>query len=211
MAERSKKLQSAVIIFALALLVLLLAITLLTFLPQDLSDIEGRNLSGVEKATPRDLKQVLKTGLDRELRVSLTEKEINEYLTEKIKGSQEGPLGKYVSYRGIWVRLNEGSIDLIFERVVFNRPHTIALRISLAQTIDGENRMTSTPDWEGGRLGQLPVREGYLHSVMSSVQEFQEVLAPEFDLIKTYLEGRATISITEDRIDFTPRESLLAL
>lgn len=55
MAERSKLFQSAALLFALILLIFLFTAIALSFLPQDLTDLEGRQEDGTAEAPGRNL------------------------------------------------------------------------------------------------------------------------------------------------------------
>lgn len=205
MAERSKRFQSAVLLLALALLIFLFTAITLSFLPQDLSDLEGRNQDGTSSPPSRNLERVLENAANQGIKVTLSEKELNQWLASKVAGTQEGVLASSVSYRGTWVRLKEGSAQVLFEREAFNRLHTIAMNVEIDQLIEGNNQMSSKINWAGGRLGQMPVPQGYLMLVMSSYEELATALAPEMRSLKSLLEGKATVEFQEGKIVFEPR------
>lgn len=207
MAERSKRFQSAVLLLALTLLIFLFTAITLSFLPQDLSDIEGRKEDATSAPPSRNLERVLENAVTQGIKVTLSEEEINQWIAQKVAGTQEGWLAKSVSYRGTWVRLKEGSAQVIFERQAFNRLHTIAMNIEISQDIEENNRMSSKINWAGGRLGQMPVPQGYLMLVMSSYEELTTALAPEIRSLRSLLEGKATIEFLDGKIIFEPRPS----
>ena len=205
MAERSKRFQSAVLLFALILLIFLFTAIALSFLPQDLSDLAGRNEDGTITPSERNLERVLENAAEKGIKVTLSEEEINQWLSSQLSGTQEGLLQNTVKFRSTWVRINDGSIDLIFEREAFNRLHTVAMNVEIEQLIDENDHMSSTIHRKGGRLGQLPVPHGYLTLVMSSYRELASTMATEVRLLKKMLEGTATIDFSEGVITFTPR------
>lgn len=205
MAERAKRFHSAVLLFALILLIFLFTAITLSFLPQDLSDLEGRNEDGSSTPPTRNLERVLENAASQDIKVTLTEEEINQWLSNQIDGTQEGVLKAQVKYRGSWVRLKEGSIDLIFEREAFNRTHTIAMNVEIEQLIEENNQMSSNIKWSGGRLGQMPVMQGYLALVMSSYEELADVMKPEVKSLRTLLEGKALVKFEEGKVTFEPR------
>ncbi|MDQ8190332.1 hypothetical protein [Roseibacillus persicicus] len=207
MADRSKSFQSAVLLFALILLIFLFTAITLSFLPQDLSDVDGRNADGSSTPPTRNLERVLENAASQGIKVTLTEEEINQWLSNQIQGTQDGLLKNQVQYRGAWVRLKEGSVDLIFEREAFNRTHTIAMNVQIEQLIEGNNQMSSNINWAGGRLGQMPVMQGYLALVMSSYEELAEVMKPEVKSLRTLLEGKALVKFEEGKVTFEPRSS----
>ncbi|MGJ8725226.1 MAG: hypothetical protein ACSHYB_11765 [Roseibacillus sp.] len=207
MAERSKRFQSAVLLLALALLVFLFTAITLSFLPQDLSDLEGRNEDGTSTPPARNLERVLENAASQGIQVTLTEEEVNQWVASKVKGTQEGVLGKSVSYRGTWIRFKEGSAEVVFEREAFNRLHTIAMNVEIEQLIEGNNQMSTNIHWRGGRLGQMPVMQGYLLLVMSSYEELAKAMAPEMRSLKSLLQGKATIEFEEGKVSFEPRST----
>ena len=195
------------LLLALALLVFLFTAITLSFLPQDLSDLEGRNEDGSSNPPNRNLERVLENAANQGIQVTLTEKEVNEWLASTVKGTQEGVLGKSVQYRGTWIRFKEGSAEIIFEREAFNRLHTIAMNVEIEQLIEGNNQMSTNVHWQGGRLGQMPVMQGYLLLVMSSYEELGKVLSPEVKSLRSLLEGKATIKFEEGKVTFEPRST----
>lgn len=207
MAERSKRFQSAVLLLALVLLVFLFTAIALSFLPQDLSDIEGRGEEGASAPPSRNLERVLENAANQGIQVTLTEEEINQYIAQKVAGTQEGLLAPSVAYRGTWIRLKEGSAQVVFEREAFNRLHTIAMNVEIEQLVSGNDQMSSNISWAGGRLGQMPVPQGYLMLVMSSYEELATALAPEIRSLKSLLEGKAAIEFKEGEVVFEPRSS----
>ena len=207
MADRAKRLQSAVLLFALILLIFLITSIALSFLPQDLSDLEGRAAEGEEVVPSRNIQRVLENAGQQDLVVTLTEKELNYYLSSQLSGQQDGLLKDQVSYQGTWVRLREGIIELIIEREAFNRPHTIAMNVEIEQLIEEGDKMNTKIDWRGGRLGQLPVPQGYLLLVMPGYEELARVLKPEVRALRTLLEGKSVIEISEGKVTFTPRST----
>ena len=207
MAERSKLFQSAALLLALTLLVFLFTAIALSFLPQDLSDIEGRKEDSTADAPARNVQRVLENAVKQDLKVTLTEAEINQSLSDQVKGEQGGFLAKSVDYKGTWVRINEGSMDVIFERQAFNRAHTISMKIEIEQLLENNNQMSSNIHWRGGRLGQMPVPQGYLLLVMSGYESLAEVMDAEVKSLKDMLRGKATIEFSDDKVTFTPRPS----
>lgn len=207
MAERSKRFQSAVLLLALILLVFLFTAITLSFLPQDLSDLEGRSEDGTSSPPTRNLERVLENAASQGIQVTLTEEEVNQWLASKVKGTQEGVLSSSVSYRGTWIRFKEGSAEILFEREAFNRIHTIAMNVEIEQLIEENNQMSTNIHWQGGRLGQMPVPQGYLLLVMSSYEELAKTLEPETRSLKSLLQGKATLKFEEGKVTFEPRST----
>lgn len=207
MAERSKRFQAAVLLLALALLIFLFTAIGLSFLPQDLSDLEGRKEDGSAEAPGRNIQRVMENAAEKGIKVTLTEEEVNQWLANQIVGTQEGALKSTVAYGGTWMRLRDGSVDIIFEREAFERLHTIAMNVEVEQLIEGNDRMSSNIHIKHGRLGQMPVPEGYLLLVMSSYKQLAATMVEEVNSLKSMLEGKATIEFQEGKVIFTPRST----
>lgn len=207
MADRVKRLQSAVLLFALTLLVFLITAIALSFLPQDLEDLEGRTAAAEATAPSRNIKRVLENAEAQDLAVTLTEEEVNQWLATQLKGSQEGLLKSQVSYRGVWVRLRKDVLEIIIEREAFNRIHTVAMHVEFEQLLEEGDKMNTQVNIQGGRLGQLPVPEGYILLVMSGYQEIGRVLKEEVSALKSMLMGKAVLEISEGKLTLTPRST----
>ncbi len=207
MAERSKRFHSAILFLALALLLFLFTAIALSFLPQDLSDLEGRNEDGSSTPPSRNLERVLENAAKQGIQVTLSEAEVNQWLANQLVGTQEGALGKSVQYKGTWVRFKEGSVQIIFEREAFNRLHTIAMNVEIEQTVEADDRVNTRIHRQGGRLGQMPVPQGYLMLVLSSYDELSSAMAPEVASLKKLLQGKAVVEFTEGQVTFRPRSS----
>jgi len=201
MSQRTQRLQSAVLLLAVLLLVLLLTSLVLSFLPQDLSDLKGRDESS---EVPRKLERVLENAAAKEIAVTISEEELNRWISSRLQGQQTGPLQNSVSYQGTWFRLKEGGIDIIIEREAFGRPHTVAATFEIEQLEEGSGSSTQI-HWRGGRLGQLPVPQGYLHLVRSSYLALAEALQMEVNSLTTLLGGQVSLSIQEDSLVLRPR------
>ena len=79
--------------------------------PQDLSDV--RSDSPVSSpALPLDVKALLQNALDHSYPVKFTQSEINRWLTSTLQTKQGGKFAGHVSLDAVWVRLEDGRIDL---------------------------------------------------------------------------------------------------
>lgn len=207
MADRAKRLQSAVLLFALTLLVFLITAIALSFLPQDLGDLEGRTTAAEAVPTGRNIQRVLENAESQDLAVTLTEEEVNQWLATQLKGTQGGLLKEQVGYRGVWVRFRKDVLEVIIERDAFNRNHTVALHIEFEQLLEEGDKMNTKVNIKSGRLGQLPVPEGYMLLVMSGYQEIGRVLKAEVAALKSMLMGKSVLEISEGKMTLTPRSS----
>ena len=158
-----------------------------TFVPQDLSDIDGyRDEPAAIPTAGRDLAAVLRASRSRLTPATITEEEINNYLSRTLRLDQGGLTKGYVTLRGVWVRLEAGHAEVILERELnvegFNRRHTVAMHMAFTQTIEpgtgiatGFNPVGHSASFadrmmepNAGRFGTVPVVEGYLVLVRDS-------------------------------------------
>lgn len=182
--------------------------------PQDLTDVGGYNT--IEKAAPRDMKTVLKNSLDRGFQVTLTEKELNQWIGSTLKASQGGMLGSQVSFERVWVRLDDGRAEIIMERRIMGMAFTVSMFLKIEQMIgakgghtevkmDGGTYHENIPyPPMGGRFGKLVVPQGFLMLVKPAYEK----LAPLFkDEIHLAFEEMARVKIEKDRLVLDPREA----
>lgn len=205
MSQRAKRLQSSVLLLALLLLVLLLTALVLTFLPQDLSDLEGRESTS---ETPRNLQRVLENAAEKEIAVTISESELNQWVNSRITGEQTGALKNSVSYQGTWFRLKENHVDIIIEREAFGRAHTVAATFGIEQLESPDSSTSTQIHWRGGRLGQLPVAQGYLYLVRSSYLTLAEALDSELAALRSILGSRVSLTIQDGELVLQPRPDL---
>lgn len=179
----------------------------LSFLPQDLSDLEGRSTAGEAVPPSRNIQRVLENAEAQDLAVTLTEEEVNQWLASQLKGTQGGLLESQVSYRGVWVRLRKDVFEVIIEREAFNRSHTVAMHIEFEQLLEEGDKMNTKVNIKSGRLGQLPVPEGYMLLVMNGYREIGRVLKEEVEALKSMLMGKSVLELSEGKMTLTPRSS----
>jgi hypothetical protein len=182
--------------------------------PQDLSDIGG--VGPAERNRPaRDLKSVLRNSLDRGYAVTLTETEINRWLSGSLVAKQKGLLENQVSFEGVWVRLESGRAEIVMERKILGKPFTVSMFLRIAQTegpkgmetqllLDGGPFNENFPKPPvGGRIGKLKVPQGFLILVLPGYQKLAEVLRDELGLAFSKM---ARIKIEENRVILNPRD-----
>ena len=194
-----------------------------TFEPQDLSDIEGyRPDSTTVPASGRNLEAVLKASLRNGMRATITEKEINDYLLQTLRLDQQGPLKGYVSLEGVWIRFQDGWAEVIIEREInveqFQRRHTVAIHLEIEQLLGEGGVMTSGINPVGhntghlsrltspnaGRLGKVPVVEGYLRVVDASFYNILNLFPEISETFKAMLEAGMRIHFEEGRLVIAP-------
>jgi hypothetical protein len=180
--------------------------------PQSLDDIDG-----LDRATAhlgRDVSAVLAESVERQIPATLTETEINRWLTRTLTVKQGGRFAQQVEIKRLAVRLTEGVAEVIIERDIAGQPFTSSIFISIHQSSEGSGLRTDVnfhggryAPWlpfppRGGRYGSLVVPQGFLRIVMPSYEAIGDQLKPE---ILHGFEEMTTIKISDKKVEFDPR------
>lgn len=198
-----------VLVLALLLLAVLGVLTYLTFDPQDLSDIEGwrEDVSPIP-APGRDVGKVLESALKGRHSATLTEREINHYLVNTLKISQEGFFKDRVELKGVWVRLTENQAEVIIEREIMGeRRHTISMFLEIEQLLGDKGQVTTMVHRSGGRFGRTEVPQGYLLIVMGAFDSLGTAYGDELAMFRKMFKGMTRVMIKEGELVLTPSES----
>lgn len=210
-----------IMMLALLLLGVLGILTYITFDPQDLSDIEGRreDISAIP-APGRDLGKVLESALKGGHSATLTEKEINHYLVNTLKVSQEGMFKDHIELKGVWVRLTKNQAEIIIEREFKGgKRHTISMFIQVTQMETEGGGVRSSVSYQsadppmlgflkwGGRFGEVKVMQGYLIMVMGSFESLSLAYGDELATVREMFEKMHRVTIKEGELILTPPES----
>ena len=181
--------------------------------PQDLTDIGGYGPAAA-LAQRKDLKSTLQNSLDRGYEVTLSEEDINGYLSRTLAAKQGGLLGSQVSLDGAWVRLEDGRFEVVLERRILGHPLTISTYVRINQTVSptgapstegelhGGPYLKDLPLNRGGRFGQLVVPQGFLLLVLPSLEKLAAAYKAEIELFSSM----ARIRIEKDKLILDPRE-----
>jgi hypothetical protein len=176
--------------------------------PQDLSDIGGRE--GIQNGSkPRNLNLVLKNAHERGHALTISEADINLWLSKTLVPKQGGPLATKVTLNQVWVRLNDGYAEVIMERSILGKPFTVSMFLKVEQT-EGEQGIRTeihrhggpfhadAPKlMRGGRFGKLVVPQGFLVLVMPAYSKLSETYAEE---IRLAFEEMSRIRIESGRL-----------
>ena len=181
--------------------------------PQELTDVGGYGPAGA-LAQRRDLKSTIQSSVDRGYELTLSEDDINGYLTHTLAAKQGGLLGNNVTLDGAWVRLEDGRMEVVIERRIFGHPLTISTYLQISQTISptgttntegvlhGGPYIKDLPLNRGGRFGQLVVPQGFLLMVLPAFQKLAEAYKDELDLAFGHM---ARIRIEKEKLILDPR------
>lgn len=188
---------------------LLLSIYLL-MQPQEFEGVGGLDSA----ASGRDVSAVLRESQQRQVPVTLTEAEINQWLARTLETRQGGHLEDAVKFKRVVVRITEGLAEVVMERDVNGRLFTVSMFFTIDQVRDGNRLRTELnlhgggyAPWlpsppRGGRFGQLPVPQGFLRLVMPSFEALAEVLTDELD---NGFKKMVHIRLEDKRIELDPR------
>lgn len=142
---------TAIIIF-LSFTVILVNAVWSMWTPQNLRDIAGYSDNG----SARDLTVLLRAANGQE--ISFTEAEINRYLRETCRIRQTGIFSIITHGRGVAVRIHDGYMELIIERMIGANIHqTTSVNLSFRQESE-HGRPVLKVDYKGGAplTGNIP-------------------------------------------------------
>jgi len=195
---------------ALLALAVLGGLTFLTFDPQSLTDIEGyREEARLTAPAGRDVGKVLDAALKGGHTATITEKEINNYILRTLKLEQDGAFKDYVELKGVWVRLEDGVAEVIIERELMGkRRHTLAMRLSIVQTVGADGQVGTEIKPVAGRFGRTRVPQGYLHLVLESFESLGRGYGGELDILKKMFRGMTRVTIGDGELVLTPPEEI---
>jgi hypothetical protein len=190
------------------------AVAFFVIQPQDMTDIGGYGPLG-KKTAPRDLKAVLETAVKRGYPVTLTETEINQWIGETLVAKQGGFLAGQVSLERVWVRLKDGTAEVVMERTLMGMPFTVSMFLQVEQLQGAGGVRTEihrhggpyhkdVPELlMGGRFGKLVVPQGFLLLVMPAYAKLVEVYRNE---IRLAFEEMVRVRIEPKRLVLESRE-----
>ena len=149
-----------VMLGVLAFLVLVLGfVYTLIFQAENTDTIAGyRSPPG---ATAPNLMSLLAVGISSGKELTVTEEDINRYLSATLRGKQNGPAIGSPTFSAVGVRLADGHIEIVVERTLFGRRHTMATHFVLVQKTENGSVSWSL-DTAGGKFGRLPVNGIFL-------------------------------------------------
>lgn len=180
---------------ALGILAFIGSLIFLTWVPQDLSEIQGYKaitLQNGNTPTP-DIPTLLKKAIAGKEAVTFTEEDINSYLSTSLKPpTQSGPPLSHP--HGVGIRLFDDYAEIVINRTIGNTYNqTVSMYVTVKagdahhiriEYNGGEKILDTFP--RGGRLGILPLPEGYtLILLQPAMESLAKAYADIFDLIKS--------------------------
>lgn len=156
--------------------------------PQDMRDISGYT----DKGTARDLLVALRNANGGE--VIFTEGEINRYLRDTCRLRQTGLFSVLAHVHGVAVRIHDGYVELIIDRVLSTHFHqTTAVHLSFEREMahgrpklrtelrGGESVMGSLP--QGGRIGCVGVPQRFMQMLRPALDTMQDCYPDIIELV----------------------------
>lgn len=197
------------LMLALLFLAVLGGLTYLTFDPQSLTDIDGyRETRRIVPQQGRDLGKVLDAAYKGKHAATISEEEINTYIQRTLKLEQGGAFAGHVELKGVWVRLEDGVAEVIIERELMGkRRHTLAMRLSIEQTVGADGQVATEIKPQAGRFGRTRVPQGYLHLVIGSFDSLGRAYGGELDILKKMFKGMTRVTIGDGELVLTPPEA----
>ena len=197
-------------LFYVSLLGLLVigGLAFLSFQPQNLSDIEGYvSDSSVPPAGGPDLASVLENAYKNMAPVRITEEELNNYLRRTLAVEQGGLFKNIVKARGVWVRLEKGIAEVIIEREMNGRRHTVSMLFEPKQTKKEDGGISTAVGQKHGKWGRTRVLNGFMYLTYSSFEALQKAYAEETKLIwEKMLRKNFRIKVSDGLLELSPPE-----
>ena len=180
-------------------------LALVSFDPQDLSDVDGyvEDSSAVIPGGP-NLVNLLENAARNKNGVRLTEEQINNYIRRTLKFEQGGWFESFVTARGVWVRLQENIVEVIIEREVWGKRHTISMLLEPEQTAQEDGGINTTVSREKGKWGRAKVLNGFMLLTNSSFVSLREAYGAETQQIWDMFRGRFQIKVSDGVLELSP-------
>ncbi len=153
----------------------------LTWIPQDLSDMQGYRSAGEAP----DLPGIFRRAAAQREEVVFTERDINRYLNNTLKFGQEGLFTIIARPYGVGVRIHNGYVELVLDRLIGSQVHqTVSIYLTFtiresegAREIVLEYRggapiLGTMP--RGGKIGLVPVPERYIVMMHPAIEGIKE-------------------------------------
>lgn len=183
--------------FNLALIFGIVWIHILILSPEALEDIKGRKL---HNKAPKDLLDQVVAAIDSGNSFECSEEALNQYLGSIINAKESEKIGQFIEFKGLFVRLLEDELDLVFVREIFGKIVTSSVRFAMSSTDSGIEIKV-----KAGRYGMLQVPGGFMNLMRSSIMRVGNVLEAE----KKILSRPLSVKLRDGWIRLDPRSRLL--
>ncbi len=157
----------------------------LSWMPQDLSDVQGYGTQGAVTDLPSVFQNAVQNGEE----AVFTEAEINRYLQDTLKFGQRGVFNVIARPCGVAVRIHDGYAELILDRLLGARLHqTISVYLTF-RSIREDDGTKINLEYRGGSdiLGSMP--RGGTIGLISVPERYILILHPSVEGIRKTYEG----------------------
>lgn len=168
----------------------------MVFMPQSLADID-RTAEG--DPVDRELLSKVNRAILSGNSFKCSEKDLNDHLRLVIHAREASGFDIFSEFKHILVRLNDESMDIIFEREVLGFKSTVSATLTLDVYIEGTSRKVAVKVI-GGRFGRLPVTRNFVGLIRKALVNVGNVLVPE----KEVLSGLEGIKVTDGWLILNP-------
>lgn len=183
--------------FNLSLIFGIVWIHILILSPEALEDIKGRKL---HNKAPKDLLDQVVAAIDSGNSFECSEEALNQYVGSIINAKESEKIGQFIEFKGLFVRLLEDELDLVFVREIFGKIVTSSVRFAMSSTDSGIEIKV-----KAGRYGMLQVPGGFMNLMRSSIMRVGNVLEAE----KKILSRPLSVKLRDGWIRLDPRSRLL--
>jgi len=208
--------SSSGVLYKLAVLFVFLTVSgviialIAILMPQETGDVAGLDAAD----GGRDVSAVLRESQQRQVPVTLTEREINQWLARVLIPRQGGRFGEHAEIKRVYVRIREGLGEVVIEREIGGRPFTVSMFLSIEQSQDNDRVRTVlnlhggrylkwTPGLtRGGRFGRMVMPQGFLSIVFPSFESLAEALSEE---LAQGFRNMVFIRLGDQQIELDPR------
>ncbi len=220
------KLRTWISTLLIALFGLIAVHVYLSWQVRDLSAISGRVeiLMAAEEESQGsldtlDILEEARKAKREQTKLTVSERDVNVYLAQKLVGEQIGPLGSVAQIKGVWVDFQPDQIEVIIERRIdvsevaetvqgektnsssikpFDHTVSIVLKVVSEKTAKGQRIETLI---KSATFGQSPAPGFYARLVEHGFTQILQALAEEREAC---YEEMAEIHVTEGAIEFNP-------
>ncbi|MCB1230621.1 MAG: hypothetical protein KDN19_10165 [Verrucomicrobiae bacterium] len=192
---------SPMTVFLLIIALGLAGLIAMMLMPKKLKQIKGYPAEIVTEK-PRNLLSEVQAVLVAEegdpTEITLTEEEINHYLSERIGGEQAGVLGALVKFQGVYTDLEPGSAEVYVVRSVFGLPFAVSMRFVL-------EKQGYLQQWDsaGGAIGRIRLSgKRQFKPITDAFRRVIKVTEDEWSAIRHFEGSEDGTVVGQDEITF---------
>ena len=90
--------------------------------------------------------------------------------------------GSRFEFKSLLVRLNDDSLEIVFERDVLGCTTTVSAELTINMFTEGSGKMTEVKVI-GGKFGSLPVSKNFVGMIRKELENVAKVLVPEKEVL----------------------------